>query len=135
MLENDRMETASTEVTSIWCRNDIEKSTWRTHRYFIDFESRIHVEISTSNQCHNFHLDSSFKIHVISTNFPRGISTPNRWRIDEDVPIGLPLLILDWCTFSRQVTARWWRQWAKNQVSTNQNSRHRWCFIVRRTVC
>ena len=48
MLENDRMETASTEVKSIWRRNDIEKSTWRTHRYFVDFESRIHVEISTS---------------------------------------------------------------------------------------
>ena len=26
------METASTEVTSIRCRNDIEKSAWRTHR-------------------------------------------------------------------------------------------------------
>ena len=39
MLGNDRMETASTEVTSIRPRNDIEKSTWRTNRYFIDFES------------------------------------------------------------------------------------------------
>ena len=45
MLEVDRMETATTEVTSIWRRNDIENSTWRTHRYFVDFESRIHVEI------------------------------------------------------------------------------------------
>ena len=88
MLENDRMETASTEVTSIWRRNDIEKSTWRTHRYFVDFESRIHVEISTSNRCHNFHVDSPFKIDEISTNFPCGISTSNRWRIDEDVSIG-----------------------------------------------
>ena len=89
MLENDRMETASTEVTSIWRRNDIEKSTWRTHRYFVDFESRIHVEISTSNRCHNFHVDSPFKIDVISTNLPRGISTSNRWRINKDVPIGI----------------------------------------------
>ena len=24
---------------------------------------------------------------------------------------------------------------AKNQVSTNQNSRNRWCHIVRRTIC
>ena len=63
-------------------------STWRTHRYFIDFESRIHVEISTSNRCHNFHVDSPFKINVISTNFPRGISPSNRWRIDEYVSIG-----------------------------------------------
>ena len=89
MLENDRMETASTEVTSIWRRNDIEKSTWRTHRYFVDFESQIHVEIFTSNRCHNFHVDSPFKIDLISTNFPRGVSTSNRWRIDEDVSIGL----------------------------------------------
>ena len=82
------METVSTEVTLIRRRNDIEKSTWRTHRYFVDFESRIHVEISTLNRCHNFHMDSPFKIDVISTKFPRGISTSNRWRIDEDVSIG-----------------------------------------------
>ena len=82
------METASTEVTSIRRRNNVEKSTWKTHRYFVDFESRIHVKISTSNRCHNFHVDSPFKIDVISTNFPHGISTSNRWQIDEDVPIG-----------------------------------------------
>ena len=45
----------------------------------------------------------------------------------------LPLPILDWRTFSRRITARWWRQWAKSQVWTNQNSRNRWCLIVRRT--
>ena len=88
MLGNNTMETASTEVTSIRRRNNVEKSTWKTHRYFVDFESRIHVEISTSNRCHNFHVDSPFKIDVISTNFPRGISTSNRWRIDEGVSIG-----------------------------------------------
>ena len=88
ILENDRMETASTEVTSIWRRNDMQKSMWRTHWYFADFESRIHIEISTSNQCHNFHVDSLFKIYVTSTIFPCGISTSNQWRIDEDVPIG-----------------------------------------------
>ena len=82
------METVSTEVTSIRRQNDIEKSTWRTHWYFVDFESRIHVGMSTSNRCHNFHVDSPFKIDVISTNFPRGISMSNRWRIDEDVSIG-----------------------------------------------
>ena len=88
MLENDRMETASTEVMSIQRRNDIEKSLLRTHRYFVDFESRIHVEISMSNLCHNFYVASPFKIDIISTNFPHGISTSNRWRIDEDVSIG-----------------------------------------------
>ena len=28
----------------------------------------------------------------------------------------LPRLIFIWRTFSRRVTARWWRQWDKNQV-------------------
>ena len=45
MLENDTMEKASTEVTSIRHGKDIEKFTWRIHRYFVDFESRIHVEL------------------------------------------------------------------------------------------
>ena len=40
MLEKDTMETASTEVTSIRRRNDIEKSTWRSNRYLVDFESK-----------------------------------------------------------------------------------------------
>ena len=88
MLGNDRMETVSTEVISIRRRNDMEKSTWRTHRYFVDFKSRTHIEMSTSNRCHNFHVDSPFKIDVISTNFSAGISTSNRWRMDEDVSIG-----------------------------------------------
>ena len=92
MLENDTMETASTEVTSIRRRNNVEKSTWKTHQYFVDFESRIHVEIFKSNRCHNFHVDSPIKIGVISTNFLRGISTSNRWRIDEDLSIGLVVI-------------------------------------------
>ena len=44
------------------------------------------------------------------------------------VTIGNPaltLVIFNWRTFSRRVTARWWRQWAKNQVLTNQNWRNR----------
>ena len=86
------METASTEVTSIRRRNNVEKSTRKTNRCFVDFESRIHVEISALNRCHNFRVDSPFKIDVISTNFPRGISTSNRWRIDEDVSIGMSLI-------------------------------------------
>ena len=68
MSENDRMVTAGKAVTSIRLRNDIEKSTWRTHRYFVYFESRIHVEISTSNRCHNFHVGFYFQ---------------NRWNLDE----------------------------------------------------
>ena len=40
-------QAASLEVTSIRHRNDIEKFTLRTQRYFIDFESR--SEVSTYN--------------------------------------------------------------------------------------
>ena len=39
MLGNDAMETATTEVMSNRRRNDIEKSNWRTHRYFVGFKS------------------------------------------------------------------------------------------------
>ena len=60
MLGNDRMETVSTKFTSV--------------------RRRIHVEISMSNPCHNFHVDSPFKIDEISTNFPRGTY--------EDVSVG-----------------------------------------------
>ena len=78
-LENDRMETASTDVISIWRRKNIEKS--------IDISSNWKVK-PTSNQCHNFHVDLPFKIDEILTNFPRGISTSNWWRIDKDVSLG-----------------------------------------------
>ena len=44
MLGNNTMETASTEVTSIRRRNNVEKSTWRTHR--------------KSNPRRNFHVES-----------------------------------------------------------------------------
>ena len=43
-------------------------------------------------------------------------------------------LVFNWRTFSRRVTARWWRQWAKNQVWSNQNSRKRRRQMVRRTI-
>ena len=72
-------------------RIDVEttqkNSTWKTDQYFIDFESRIQLKISTSNRCHNFQVDSPFKIDVIPMNFPRGILTMNRWQIDKDVSI------------------------------------------------
>ena len=87
MLGSDRMETENTEATSNRRRNDIEKSMWKTHQYFVDFENQVHVEIPTSNRYHNFHVVSPFKIDKILTNFPRGISTSNRWQIDKDVSI------------------------------------------------
>ena len=89
MLGNDRMKTTSTEVTSIPRRNDIQKLTWRTYRYFVDFESRILIEMSTSNRCYNFYLDPSFKVDVISTNFLRVTLMSKQWRIDKDVSIGI----------------------------------------------
>ena len=87
------METASTKVTSVWRLKDIEKLTWKTHRYSVDFESQIHLKISTLNGCPTFHVDLPFKIDAISTNFPRGISTPNCWKIDKDVSIGMPFFL------------------------------------------
>ena len=47
----------------------------------------------------------------------------------------LPRLIFNWRTFLRRVTVRWPREWAKDQVSSNQNSRNRWCQITRGTIC
>ena len=93
MFENDRKETATKTGMSIRHQNDIEKSTCKTHLYFVDFESRIHVEVSMSNQCHNFHVNSPFKIDEISTNFPPGI-----WAINSEstkmCPLGILLVIL-----------------------------------------
>ena len=81
-------QAASLEVTLIPHRNDIEKNMWRTHQHFTDFESRINVELSMSNRCHSFQLDSPFIIGEISTDFQRGILMLNRWRVDKDVSIG-----------------------------------------------
>ena len=70
----------------------------------IDISSILKVE-STSNRCHNFHVDSPFKIDVIFTNFPRGISTSNRWLIDEDVSIGIAAGII---CLSEKIFPTWW---------------------------
>ena len=77
------METASTEVTVIQRRNDMEKSTWKTRRYFVDFESRIHVKISTSNQ---FPRVFAFQNQL---NLPETFHVEFRWRIDKDGSIEL----------------------------------------------
>ena len=50
MLENDRMETASKAVTSIRRRNVIEKSTWTTHRYFVDFENFVDLQVKSTTK-------------------------------------------------------------------------------------
>ena len=81
-------------------RFDVETTQKNPHGELIDISSILKVE-STSNRCHNFHVDSPFKIDVISTNFPRGISTSNRWRIDEDVSIWITHLA--WCQYQFEV--------------------------------
>ena len=74
---------------SIQHRNNIEKKRGKTHRYYIDFESRINIELSTSNQCQCFDMDSLFIIDEISTNFRYVILMLNLWQIEEDVSIGI----------------------------------------------
>ena len=101
------METASTEVASIRCRNNTKKSTGRTHQYFVDFGSQTHVETMSY-----FHVDSPFKINEISANIQRGNSTLNRWQIDEYVSIGLQ------------------RAWVDLQVDKNWTWSFRSCFSI-----
>ena len=83
------METTYT----VLCRFDAETTKKNPRGKIIDISSILKVEstlkLSASNRCHNFHVDSPFKIEEISTKFPRRISTSNQWRINEDVSIGL----------------------------------------------
>ena len=65
-----------------------EKKTWKSHRYFIDFESSISIELSTSNWCLCFDLDLRFIIDEMLTNFLCRIFMSNRWRIDKNVSDG-----------------------------------------------
>ena len=98
---------------------DIRESVYCLLYYYVINWSPIHDVI-------NFEINLSLLVNPFSY---RECLCDN-WK-----PSFLPLLIFDWRTFSRWVTALWWRQWVKNQVSTNQNSRNRWLFIVRRTIC
>ena len=89
MFKNDWKETASKAVMSIRHRYDIKKIHVKNSSTFSRiWKSNPHRKISTSNQCHNFHVDSLFIIDEILTNCLQGISTSNRWRIDKDVSIG-----------------------------------------------
>ena len=42
-------QAASLKVASIRQRKNVGKTTWTTHKYFIDFESQIYVKISLPN--------------------------------------------------------------------------------------
>ena len=80
-------------------------------------------------------MQSVKEIPTIKVKYDSLIFFPCRGCLYDNCTPSLLPLIFDWRTFSRRVTARWWGQSAKNQVSTNQNSRNRWCLIVRRTIC
>ena len=78
------METASTQVTSIQRRNDIEKSTWK----LIEISSILKVE-STWKFPRRIDVIISTWIHLSkSMKFRQTVEMSNRWRIDEDVFIG-----------------------------------------------
>ena len=51
-------QTTSLDVVSIRCQNNMDKSTWRNGRYFIEFEIQVDVGLSTWNQCHLFDVNS-----------------------------------------------------------------------------
>ena len=71
---------------------------------------------------------TSFKLETIQMSF-RGCLC------NKLISSFMPHLSFNWSTFSRRVTAGWWRHWAKIQVWTNQNSRNNWYQIVTKTVC
>ena len=58
---------ANLEVTLIGHRNEIEK----THRYFIDFQSQIYVELFIPNHFLPFQVDSVFIIDEVLADFRR----------------------------------------------------------------
>ena len=72
---------ANLEVTLIGHQNEIEK----THRYFINFQSQIYVELFIPNHCLPFQVDSIFIIDEVLTDFRHEILMFNRCLMDEDV--------------------------------------------------
>ena len=55
-------QAASLEVPPTGQRSNIGKSMWKTHHFFIDFESRIDVQLFMSNRCHSLQGDWAFII-------------------------------------------------------------------------
>lgn len=80
-------QAASLEVMLVRHRNNIEKTMWKTHQCFIDFESQMDIELSTANQ-YLFPKDLPFIINELLPDFWHGISMLNQWWIDKDVSIG-----------------------------------------------
>ena len=79
------MEEGTSVMSSSYVRSYVNptskrhrKITWRNNRYFSDSESQIDVEVSTSNRCHTFDVNSHFIIDEPSTDFRRVILMSNR---------------------------------------------------------
>ena len=92
-------------------RFDVETTQKNPQGELINISSILEVK-PTSKRCHNFHVDSPFKINEISANIQRGNSTLNRWQIDEYVSIGLQ------------------RAWVDLQVDKNWTWSFRSCFSI-----
>ena len=86
--------------------------------------SRCYIRSDFSKNCSNYPV----AIYPFKVNHKECVC--DNWK-----PSFLHRALFNWRTFLRGVTTCWWRQWAKNPVSTNQNSRKRWCQIVRETIC
>ena len=61
-------QAASLEVMLVRHRNNIEKTMWKTHQCFIDFESQMDIELSTANQ-YLFPKDLPFIINELLPDF------------------------------------------------------------------
>lgn len=64
----------------------IQRGGWRASKYFINFESWIYIELSTSNRflCFDPYLSFIFK-KILTNNFRFKIWTSNTWQIDKNV--------------------------------------------------
>ena len=83
---------ANLEVTLSGHRNEIEK----THRYFIDFQSQIYVELFIPNHCLPFQVDSVFIIDEVLADFRRESMFNGRTcvHLKASIPFRVKVLIL-----------------------------------------
>ena len=111
-------------ILKMFCVRDVYPGTWSKfpkQETLFDVCEAKGIEVLT--QCCSLTIYKEWNRYY--TKIYRGCLCGN-WK-----PNFLSRLIFNWRTFSRRVTARWYHQWAKNQVSTKQNSENRWCQIVR----
>ena len=73
---------------------------------------------------------SCFSLPLLLISKGHGLKARGKQLCDNWKPSFLLRLLFKWRTFSRRVPACWLRQWAKNQVLTNQNSKNRWTICI-----